>query len=416
MEEHSNKENVEVKSEAHKTEAHKVEEKPVTQHKHAHKHGVVRHRKSKVDVWKVVSVVLAILLAISLIYNFTGGSGDGDADSDVVTGDVIKLTVINDKRCAQCTQIEGQVLNSLNQMMDNLEVETLDYEDAKDLYDAESIKALPAFLFSDNVKDDSVFSDIQQFTETTANYVKLNVGSSFDPNAEICDNGKDDNGDGKIDCDDSTCASDWTCAMEKTETPAVELFVMSHRPYGTQMEKGIIPVVELLGDKIDFQLKFVNYAMHGEKEVIEQGMQYCIEQEYGTDKLVEYLKCFLEEGDSEGCVEETEISQDDLDSCFEEADEEFKLMYNLNNKEGNFPAFDLHDDDNVKYGVRGSPTLIVNGVKPESGRDSASILTAVCAAFDERPEECDETLSSASPSPGFGYGTASSGGSAATCG
>ena len=36
--------------------------------------------------------------------------------------------------------------------------------------------------------------------------------------------------------------------IPKTGTPEVQLFVMSHCPYGTQIEKGIIPVVELLGD------------------------------------------------------------------------------------------------------------------------------------------------------------------------
>ncbi|MFH0840784.1 MAG: hypothetical protein V1865_02275, partial [bacterium] len=62
----------------------------------------------------------------------------------------------------------------------------------------------------------------------------------------------------------------------KSDKPVVELFVMSHCPYGTQIEKGIIPVAETLKDKIDFQIKFVDYAMHGEKELKEQLNQYCI--------------------------------------------------------------------------------------------------------------------------------------------
>ncbi len=74
---------------------------------------------------------------------------------------------------------------------------------------------------------------------------------------------------------------------QKSDKPVVELFVMSHCPYGTQIEKGILPAVEALGDKIDFQLKFCNYAMHGEKELKEQLTQYCI-METEPKKFNEY--------------------------------------------------------------------------------------------------------------------------------
>ncbi|NJP03992.1 hypothetical protein HC823_01895 [Candidatus Gracilibacteria bacterium] len=67
--------------------------------------------------------------------------------------------------------------------------------------------------------------------------------------------------------------------MEKSDKPVIELFVMSHCPFGTQIEKGIIPVIEKLGDSVDFQLKFVDYAMHGKKELDEQLNQSCIKKE-----------------------------------------------------------------------------------------------------------------------------------------
>ena len=67
--------------------------------------------------------------------------------------------------------------------------------------------------------------------------------------------------------------------IPKSDKPTVELFVMSHCPFGTQAEKGILPVVNLLGDKIDMEFKFVYYAMHGELEVVEQHNQYCIQEE-----------------------------------------------------------------------------------------------------------------------------------------
>jgi hypothetical protein len=150
----------------------------------------------------------------------------------------------------------------------------------------------------------------------------------------------------------------------KSAKPEVEVFVMSHCPFGTQIEKGMIPVVKLLGDKIDFNLRFVNYAMHGEVEVTEQTRQYCISKGQ-NNKLIPYLECFLADGDSETCLEEANVNQGVLDTCVEQADEEFSITANLEDKDswmnGRFPKFEIHGDLNVKYGVRGSPTLVMNG-------------------------------------------------------
>jgi len=124
----------------------------------------------------------------------------------------------------------------------------------------------------------------------------------------------------------------------------------------------------------------------------------------------------LKEGKSEECLTETDIDMVALETCKESADEEFKITENLEDKSkwsgGRFPAFLIYDEENKKYGVRGSPTLVINGFTVSSGRDSASLLSIVCSAFNEPPEECSTELSNATPSPGFGFeetGTDSSG-------
>jgi hypothetical protein len=91
---------------------------------------------------------------------------------------------------------------------------------------------------------------------------------------------------------------------KKSDKPVVELFVMSYCPYGTQMEKGIIPVVETLGNKIDFKLKFVSYTMHGDKENQENLRQYCIDKDQ-FNKFTPYLQCFLGSSDSAACLKST---------------------------------------------------------------------------------------------------------------
>jgi glutaredoxin len=200
-----------------------------------------------------------------------------------------------------------------------------------------------------------------------------------------------------------TTASD----VPKNDKPVVELFVMSHCPYGTQIEKGILPVVKTLGDKIDFQLEFCDYAMHGKKELDEQLVQHCI-SENSPEKLVAYLECFLaDETKGPACISSNGIDQSKIDNCVATTDKEYKITELFNDKttwtSGKFPQFNVYKDNAVKYGVKGSPSLVINGGNVSSGRDSASLLRAVCAAFNTPPAECDTELSSASPSPGFGY-------------
>lgn len=203
----------------------------------------------------------------------------------------------------------------------------------------------------------------------------------------------------------------------KAAKPKVELFVMSHCPYGTQIEKGIVPAVRQLGNKIDFELKFVYYAMHGEVEVKEQLNQYCIQKEQNS-KLLDYLDCFLVSGDGQSCLSQVKIDQKKLASCTQAADNQYNVSKNLADQSswlsGRYPLFAIHQADNEKYGVAGSPTLIINGGEVSAARDGASLLAAICASFEDQPKECQANLSAQTPSPGFGTGTASAG-TTATC-
>jgi len=209
-----------------------------------------------------------------------------------------------------------------------------------------------------------------------------------------------------------------TQEISKSDKPVVELFIMSHCPYGTQAEKGIIPVVELLGDKIDFKLRFVYYAMHPNAgEVEEQLNQYCIQKEQSS-KLIPYLKCFLDKGDGASCLTTAGIDKDKLKICTQTADLEFEVSKNLDDQSlwlsGSFPLFNIDAALNQQYEVQGSPTLVINGQQASSSRDPAGYLATICGAFTTEPNECSETLSTQSYSPGFGYTTGSS--TDASCG
>jgi len=205
----------------------------------------------------------------------------------------------------------------------------------------------------------------------------------------------------------------------KSDKPVVEAFVMSHCPYGTQIEKGLIPVAELLRDKIDFNIKFVYYAMHGEKEVKEQLNQYCIEKEQNTN-FIPYLKCFLEAGDGEACLTEAKIDTAKLKTCADAADKQFEITKNLEDEaswlSGRFPLFNINKAENEKYGIGGSPSLVINGEEVSSSRDSASLLKTICNSFNKAPSECEQELSAASPSAGFGMEATGAATATGSCG
>lgn len=203
-------------------------------------------------------------------------------------------------------------------------------------------------------------------------------------------------------------------AAEKKAVPEVDLFVMSQCPYGVQAEKGILPAIQKLGSKVNFKLKFVDYILHGQKEFDENLNQYCIQKEE-PGKLANYLNCYNISGDSAKCFAQAKITKTKITSCVSTTDKSLGLTEKFKSNSQN-PPFGVDAELNEKYGVQGSPTLVVNGTVINSGRDSASYLKAICSGFETQPAECSAALSSTAPSAGFGDGTAVAGAGTASCG
>lgn len=185
--------------------------------------------------------------------------------------------------------------------------------------------------------------------------------------------------------------------IPKSDKPVVELFIMTHCPYGTQAEKGIIPVIKALGNKIDAKIEFVHYFMHGDKEEQETYRQLCI-RETQSSKFISYLECFLEDSNAQRCLTKLGIN---VDSC-------------ILGKAKDYYAADSALSQ--QYGVQGSPTLIINGVEAQSARDPASLLDTICSAFNTAPAECSQQLSTATPDPGFGVTSSGNAADSASCG
>lgn len=192
---------------------------------------------------------------------------------------------------------------------------------------------------------------------------------------------------------------------DQQEVPKIELFVMSHCPYGVQMEKTILPVKTLLGDKIDFKIKYVNYVMYGVTEIKEQMRQYCM-QEQQPDQFIEYMNCFVDNGNAQYCLSLVEANLSEMNVCFQDLEERYHLITDVSNKGtyrfDMYPDFEIYDEEVTNYGIEGSPALVVNGKVVTVERSPQAVLDLICNSFVSKPTECDIQISSEITSSGFG--------------
>ena len=191
--------------------------------------------------------------------------------------------------------------------------------------------------------------------------------------------------------------------VPKTEKPSVELYVFTYCPYGLQMEKVVIPVVKLLGDKIDFRIRQIG-AMHGEYEEIEAKRQLCIEKNYPS-KFLDYVLAFAEDTScptgADSCVT-TKVN-----SLFTKLGIDASKINSCMTSEAQ-ALYDAEVSNSQSKGVSGSPTLIINGVEVQSERNPEAVKGTICEAFSSVPTQCSQKLSTQSASAGFGNSTSSS--------
>lgn len=362
----------------------------------------------------ILSVIVVLLLVIigevyyfntnsvKTINNSTDNSENISNNTDTkVKNKTPEILMITDKRCGEeCNT--APIIAQLKQIpsLSNVKVKTIDYstQEAKDIMKKTGIKLLPAAIFSNNST-----SEIAQYLKpTNDNQFSLQLGGDFDPEAEICDNGIDDNNDWKTDCEDSTCSKTLACAP-KVDKPKAELFVMSYCPYWTQAQKWYLATMDKLWKVADVEIKYVNYLMHWTKEWQENILQNCIQEEQ-NDKFYDYLECFLKDDKSEECLKETKIDETKLNSCIEKTKEDINYEENLSKKVWNYPIFTLHDKENKDYWVKGSPTFILNWVKVDKAwRSAKAYADLICNSFKEKPEECEQEFIDTVYDPNFWF-------------
>jgi glutaredoxin len=202
-----------------------------------------------------------------------------------------------------------------------------------------------------------------------------------------------------------TTTQQQTQDIPKKDVPDVKVFIMSYCPFGIQAVKALLPVMKLLDGKANITIHYVDYIMHGEKEVYENLRQYCIQKEQ-RDKFYDYMLCFVQSGDYQKCLNEAKVDVNKLNVCMNETDQKYNVTKYYQDRStwlsGAYPPFLVEKDLNDKYGVRGSPTIIINDKEVRVNRSPEAFKQAICQAFTNPPAECNQTLSTETASPGIG--------------
>ncbi len=312
-----------------------------------------------------------------------------EACSSIPEPKTINVIYLNDKRCAECdiSQLTGQ----LRSVFPGIKATELDYNTAegKKLYDETKLKFLPAVLFDNTVKEDESYSNIQSYLVPAGSYLSLRIGASFDPTAEICDNGIDDTSDGKVDCADATCTSSMVCREEKPGN--VQVFIMSDCPYGRKAIEALKENVDNFGSKMTYEVHYIAsedgdgfQSLHGQYEVDEDIVQLCVKK-HSPGSSLDYLYCRSTKGvrgvDWKGCAEETGVNTDAVQACFD----------------GNEGKDLLREDIKISNAlmIGASPTWLANNKYTFSGIDAETVKQQFCAR-NTGLAGCENALSTAS--------------------
>ncbi|MCF7795719.1 thioredoxin domain-containing protein [Patescibacteria group bacterium] len=327
--------------------------------------------------------------------------------------ETIDLTILNDERCEDCA-FADQVVASLSQIFKGLNIEKIDYntEEGKKIYEENDLEFLPSFLFAENVKGGEGYQNVQNYLYEKGEYLELAVGSEFNPSLEICDNSKDDTGNGLVDCLDPDCSSALVCRQEIAKN--LDVFVMSDCPYGTQALDALKEVNEnFKDDNININVNYIGdhyteeefnnlndiakgmceqrsndkyyCSLHGGYEVEEDIRSLCVNNYY-PDKFLEYTWCRIDQGIKDG----------DYAECFNGRMDVATIDNCVSSSEGTY-LFEQNTQIAKDLNIGASPTWVVNNKYEESGVDANAIKQAFCK-YNLNIEACENELSSTATS------------------
>ena len=252
---------------------------------------------------------------------------------DIPTPPDVNAVFLSDDRCKECDL--HPLEDKLKTQLPGLKVKYLDVkaDEGKALYDSmqaadPNFKLLPAVLVTqaDLDKDTDASTSLKRYLSPigSTGMSSLKVGAKFDPKAEICDNQVDDDADGKSDCADDGCSSQLIC--RESIPNKLDLFVMSHCPYGAKALMAANDAMKAFGDKVDLDSHYIGNtkdgqlsSMHGPTEVDDDVREVCA-QEKAPKQSLAFMACISKDyknADWKACASEAKIDPNVIQSCFD---------------------------------------------------------------------------------------------------
>jgi predicted DsbA family dithiol-disulfide isomerase len=287
----------------------------------------------------------------------------------------VPVTVLSDARCADCrTDVIEQQMKSL---FPGAVVKVVDYasDEGKKMYTEFKLKKLPVIFFGKEIEKAENYNRMQRSLQPMGDYLVHARWGRFDPTKEICNNKKDDTGNGKIDCDDPDCKHALECRKE--EKNKLEVFVMSMCPYGTKALDAMKEVLDNFKRDIKFEVHYIAdedsngglSSMHGLPEVEEDIRELCAMKYYNKNyKYMDYIWCRnknIRDNNWQACTGgKTGIDAKLIEKCSTGPEGKRLLGEDIKVAEG--------------LGVAASPTWFANGVQKFSGIDPERIKENFC--------------------------------------
>lgn len=333
---------------------------------------VLKEKESVISVAWIVTAILAVIIIVVGVLLATKGSFSLGGYTLVLSKGNYKILSVQEASDKVTKYINEDLLQS------KMEAKVSDFKDEKGIYKF-SVALNGQNIESYMSKDGSLF--FPEAYQTS--------GETTDANANT----------------NSAAAKE----VPKTDKPTVQLFTMSYCPYGNEAEDAMKPVVDLLKEKVAIEPHYVIYSdyaknssadwkdyctsedekycsMHGIQEVNEDVRELCIYKNE-ADKFWPFIEKV-----------NTACTSKNVDSCWEQVAKDAGIDTVAVKKCQTDEADALLAKEvelNSKYGISGSPALVINDTQSSATRTADGYKTGICSAFNAAPTECDQKLESA---------------------
>ncbi|MBW2985616.1 GILT family protein [Candidatus Woesearchaeota archaeon] len=173
-----------------------------------------------------------------------------------------------------------------------------------------------------------------------------------------------------------------------SEIVTLDFYVMSQCPYGTQVEDAVYPVLQKLGNNVDFNINYIATdlgngqfsALHGQPEVLGNIVQLCA-MKYNPENYMSMIVCQNKNaksipGNWEQCAKDNDLDVKKIKTCYE--GDEGKQLLSVSAKKTN------------QIGATGSPTIYLNGQSYGGGRTTSDFMRSICNEFSDAPAACSD--------------------------